>query len=180
MRIVAGKHKGLVLSTFNAENIRPTIDRVREAIFSKIQFDIKDSVVLDLFGGTGAISLEFLSRGAKRVVTVDNSKTSIKLITENFKKAGEKPDLYECDYLVALGKFISMEFDFIFLDPPFDTDYAPIAMHAIASNKLLKPTGMIIYEHALNKEFGIPQEYVLLDEKKYGSVGVSFIGVKND
>lgn len=180
MRIVAGKHKGMTLNTFDAGNIRPTIDRVREAIFSKIQFGIKDALVLDLFGGTGAISLEFLSRGAQRVITVDNNKNSIRLITENFKKAGEKPDLYECDYLVALGKFVSMEFDYIYLDPPFDTDYATIAMQVIASSELLKNTGMIIYEHAVNKHFSIPNGYIILDEKKYGTVEVTYIGRKDD
>lgn len=180
MRIIAGKHKGLNLTTFDAGNIRPTTDRVREAIFSKIQFGINGAVVLDLFGGTGAISLEFLSRGAARVITVDNNKNSVRLINDNFKKASEKPDLYECDYLVALGRFVSTEFDYIFLDPPFDTNYAEIAMQVIFDNQMIKKDGMVIYEHAIDKKINLPTGYVLLDEKKYGTIGVSYIGVSND
>ena len=84
MRIIAGKHKGLQLNTFDYQNIRPTIDRIRENIFNIIQFQIADSVVLDLFGGTGAISLEFVSRGAGKVITCDNNKDSIDLIRKNF------------------------------------------------------------------------------------------------
>ena len=77
MRIIAGKLKGLVLKTFEAENIRPTLDRAREGVFSKIQFIISGAYVLDLFAGTGAISLEFISRGAKKVITCDNNKKII-------------------------------------------------------------------------------------------------------
>ena len=83
MRIIAGKHKGLQLNTFDYDNIRPTIDRVRENIFNIIQFKVLGSSVLDLFGGTGAISLEFVSRGAKKVFTCDNNKDSISLIKKN-------------------------------------------------------------------------------------------------
>ena len=87
MRIIAGSLRGLVLKTFDADNIRPTLDRAREGIFNKIQFGIRDSYVLDLFGGTGAISLEFISRGASKVLTCDNNTNSINLINQNFKKA---------------------------------------------------------------------------------------------
>ena len=83
MRIVAGKHRGLLLFTFDADNIRPTTDRVRENIFNKIQFGIVGSSVLDLFCGTGAVSLEFLSRGAGQVVSVDNNRSSVSLIKNN-------------------------------------------------------------------------------------------------
>ena len=94
MRIIAGKHKGLVLNEFNADNIRPTIDRVRESIFNKIQFDVAGSCVLDLFCGTGAVSLEFLSRGASRLVSIDNNRDSISITNKNFKKAKEKGEIF--------------------------------------------------------------------------------------
>ena len=103
MRIIAGKLKGLVLNTFDAENIRPTLDRAREGIFNKIQFVISGSNVLDLFGGTGAVSLEFLSRGASNVITCDNNKNSIELINQNFKKAKLTPILKIGDYLDTLN-----------------------------------------------------------------------------
>ena len=86
MRIVAGKHRGLTLYEFDADNVRPTTDRVRENIFNKIQFGVSGSCVLDLFAGTGAVSLEFLSRGALEVISVDNNKNSSSLIKKNFSK----------------------------------------------------------------------------------------------
>ena len=85
MRIVAGKYKGMILKTFDYDNIRPTPDKVREAIFSKLQFSITESSWLDLFGGTGAVGLEALSRGASCVVVCDDNKDSQKLISENEK-----------------------------------------------------------------------------------------------
>ncbi|MBR4745745.1 MAG: RsmD family RNA methyltransferase, partial [Clostridia bacterium] len=92
MRIIAGKHKGLILKDFEYLGIRPTLDRVRESIFNIIQFDINGAEVLDLFGGTGAVSLEFLSRGAS-VTTGDISDDALNLIKQNFKKAKETPNL---------------------------------------------------------------------------------------
>lgn len=179
MRIIAGKHKGLVLNTFEADNIRPTIDRVREGIFSKIQFDIPNAKVLDLFAGTGAISLEFLSRGANSVISVDNNKNSINLIKKNFVKAKENVNLITCDYLEALNKFKGTKFDIVFLDPPFSTDFGEKAICKISENQMIENDGIIIYEHLVGKEFDIPNNFKLLDEKKYGTIIVSYIGVNN-
>lgn len=179
MRIVAGKHRGLVLKTFDFDNVRPTLDRVREAIFNKIQFDIMDCCVLDLFCGTGAVSLEFLSRGAGKVVSVDNNKNSISIIKENFKKAKESLNLINDDYVTAL-KSIKESFDFIFIDPPYLTDYAEIAMKLIVENKTLKDSGLIIYEHLSDKQFLIPHQLEVVDSKKYGTVVVTYIRWKND
>ena len=117
MRIVAGKLKGLKLTTFDEDNIRPTLDKVREAIFSKIQFEIKGSKFLDLFGGTGAVSLEAISRGAELVCTVDVDNRSVKVIKENFAKAGKENNitLLEGD-AVEILKELEGTYDFIFMD----------------------------------------------------------------
>lgn len=179
MRIIAGKLKGLKLNEFEADNIRPTIDRVREAIFNKIQFQIKDACVLDLFCGTGAVSLEFLSRGAK-VVSVDNNLNSVKLINDNFKKAKLVPNLLQCDYKQALKRLQNEKFDIVFLDPPFDSDYAEKSMQILCENGMLKSNSMIVYEHHMDKEFVVPQNLEILEQKKYGTVIVSYLGVKND
>ena len=137
MRIVAGKHRGLNLEEFEADNIRPTTDRVRENIFNKIQFDIPDSSVLDLFAGTGAVSLEFLSRNAKRVVSVDNNNNSIRVITKNFAKAKEKLELIKADYKEAVKQLRGNKFDFIFLDPPYHLGFGSEALELIAQYELL-------------------------------------------
>jgi 16S rRNA (guanine966-N2)-methyltransferase len=180
MRIIAGKHKGLQLNTFEYDNIRPTIDRVRENIFNIIQFKVSGSDVLDLFGGTGAISLEFVSRGANKVITCDNNKDSVSLIKKNFSKAKENPDLYIGDYLTTLEKLKEHKFDIIFLDPPFDTDFGEKSIEFIIKNNMLNDDGIIIFEHLASKDINISNEFEIKNERKYGTVMVSFIGYKND
>lgn len=173
MRIIAGKHKGLILSSFEADNIRPTIDRVRENIFNKIQFDIPGACVLDLFGGTGAISLEFLSRGASRVVTVDNNINSLNLISKNFAKAHEIGEIIKDDFKSALKNLSGQKFDFIFLDPPFASGFGSEAILLISKYNLLEDNGLIIFEHSLDikPEF---DDFELNDYKKYGTIAVSY------
>ena len=179
MRIVAGKHRVLNLEEFEADNIRPTTDRVRENIFNKIQFDIPDSSVLDLFAGTGAVSLEFLSRNAKRVVSVDNNNNSIRVITKNFAKAKEKPELIKADYKEAVKQLRGNKFDFIFLDPPYHLGFGSEALELIAQYELLSEDGVIIYEHLVDTKFDCPDSFEIYDYKKYGTVAVSFIRRKD-
>ncbi len=184
MRIVAGRYKGIQLNTFEYDNIRPTPDKVREAVFSKIQFDIVDSVWLDLFGGTGAVGLEALSRGASKVSVCDDNKDSQKLIQENYNKCKLKADLIRTNYLKAL-KFLSdakCKFDYIYLDPPFRTNYGIKAIGLIATYDLLNDDGMIIYEHLRDDIIDdLDNNYSIIDTKYYGSIAVTFIrkGVDN-
>jgi len=180
MRVIAGKHRGLNLYTFEADNIRPTADRVREGIFNKIQFDITGANVLDLFGGTGAISIEFLSRGAKKVITADNNQKSINLIKKNFDKAKEIPNLLIGDYSDVLSKIKGQKFDIIFLDPPFASDMGNAAIKLISKYELLKVDGIIIYEHFCDTKLDLPDNIEIIDEKKYGTIKVSYLRMKND
>ena len=83
MRVIAGKYRGKKLKEFNLDSTKPTIDRVKESIFNLIQFDVQDSVVLDLFSGTGAVGIEAISRGAKKTIMVDSNINAIKIIKEN-------------------------------------------------------------------------------------------------
>ena len=170
MRIIAGKYKGLKLNEFEYDNIRPTIDRVREAIFNKIQFNIPNAIVLDLFGGTGAVSLEFVSRGAK-VFTADNNSNSIKLIKQNFSKAKIKPNLLEMDYMKALKKLKAdnVVFDIVFLDPPYATDFGLQAIELLVKNNLLNKNAIIIFETSEDREFIFPTCFEV-SKKKYGTV----------
>lgn len=179
MRIVAGKLKGLKLNEFELDNIRPTIDRVRESIFNKIQFNIFGSEVLDLFGGTGAVSLEFVSRGAKNVITVDNNKNSIKLIKQNFMKAKVTPNLYEMDFKLALEKLNGRKFDFIFLDPPFESSFGNQSLEYIAKHDMLNDGGVIVYEFFADTEVVVPDELLIKDEKKYGTIKVMYLEKSN-
>lgn len=177
MRVIAGLYKGLKLNDFELENIRPTTDKVRESIFNIIQFKVSGSTFLDLFGGTGAISIEAVSRGAN-VFVVDSNKKSIDLIKKNTRKINnEKIKILELDYLSALNYFAKekQKFNFIFLDPPFESEFGEKCLIFIANNNLLADDGVIIYEHLDLKRFCVPQNLKISLRKKYGKIGVSII-----
>lgn len=181
MRIIAGKHKGLNLKTFDFEGTRPTSDKVREAVFSKIQFNIIGSSCLDLFGGTGAITLELLSRGAESVVVCDNNIKSISLIKENVHKAKENPTILKMDYKKALEKLSeeNMSFDIIFLDPPYKSGFGNKSIRYIYDNNLLSNDGILIYE--CDKGTIVDSaDFEIYDEKVYGTIKVVFMKKKLD
>lgn len=181
MRIIAGKYKGKILNSFEADNIRPTSDMVKEAICNKIQFDIPNAAVLDLFGGTGNFGFEMLSRGASEVVICDNNDKSINIIKKNNASLKESATIIQGDYNKCL-KILSnknYKFDLIFLDPPYKTTYGEQAMALILKLELLNENGMIIFEHAKGKEFDY-EGFSLIDRKSYGIKQVSYFMVKND
>ena len=123
MRVISGTAKGTILHTLEGNNTRPTLDRVKEALFNMIQMNLIDAEVLDLFSGSGALAIEALSRGAKKAVLCDKSKEAIKVINDNLEKTHlkEKAIIIRDDYQKVLN-FLKdkYQFDFIFLDPPYD------------------------------------------------------------
>ncbi len=182
MRIISGTLRGSKLFTLEGESTRPTLDRVKEALFSKINYDIPDSNVLDLFSGSGALALESISRGAKKAYLCDSSREAIKIIKQNIEKTRteNKTVVFNCDYKLALEKFkeSNLEFDIIFLDPPYKTDFAEDASEKIIKKNLLKDTGIIILETD-NKEKVINKLDLNLlkikDIKKYGRIYLLFL-----
>ena len=110
MRIIAGKHRGRVLKEFNGRDIRPTSDRAKEALFNILQFDVAGCSFLDLYSGTGGIGLEAISRGAEKVVFVDNSRESVKLLKENLAYLKEKAEIYNKKF-AAYEKALKVEAD---------------------------------------------------------------------
>ena len=181
MRIVAGKLKGLKLNTFEYANIRPTLDSVRESIFNKIQFGVNGSNFLDLFSGTGVFSLEAYSRGAKCVYACDSNSDSIKLIKTNLKKAKVENGItvVHKDYKDVLNMFYNQgnKFDYIFIDPPFESQFGNTAIGLIDQYKLLSDKGMIIYEHSINSAVDSFSGLQVVDEKKYGTIYVTYLKV---
>ena len=120
MRVITGKARGIQLKTPQGMLTRPTADRVKEALFSIIRFDVANARVLDLFGGTGQLGIEALSQGAKSAVFVDAREEACALIRENLKRTrlSEQGSVVRCDYLDYLN-CCREKFDIIFLDPPY-------------------------------------------------------------
>lgn len=172
MRVITGKARGINLKTPEGLQTRPTADRVKEALFSIIQFDIPGARVLDLFGGTGQLGIEALSRGAKSATFVDASNTACNLIRENLKRTRlqEESRVICSDYLAFLGR-CSEKFDIIFLDPPYAEVFLENALNRIAEIDILQSGGIIITERPLEKELSMDfPGYSRSKDYKYGKV----------
>lgn len=171
MRIVSGKYRGKILKEFNLDSTKPTTDRVKESIFNLIQFDILDSVVLDLFSGTGALGIEAISRGAKKVYLTDANPQAIKLIKENLKGIGGDYVFENVDYQTFLNA-TKMKFDIVFLDPPYKTDYGIKAIEILIEKKLLNDNAIIIFETSDENNFNLNFAGFEITKKKYGKIVV--------
>ncbi len=158
MRVITGKARGVQLKTPDGMQTRPTTDRVKEALFSIIQFDIPGARVLDLFGGSGQLGIEALSRGAKSAVFVDAGEPACKLIRENLKRTRLEQDarVVRSDYLAYLQR-TREQFDIIFLDPPYAEVFLENALNCITEIDILQSGGIIIAERPLGKE--LPWEF---------------------
>ena len=148
MRIISGKARGTNLYTLDGNDTRPTLDRVKESLFNIINTKIYDAIVLDLFSGSGAIGLEFASRGAKEVLLCEKSKKATQIIQKNIEKTHleEEVELYNCDYIDFLQIFKNKKFDIIYLDPPYKTDFIIEAVKLIQKYNMLEEDGVIIAE----------------------------------
>lgn len=153
MRVIAGTAKGTVLKTPDGMATRPTTDRVKEAMFSIIQFELPGAKVLDLFGGTGQLGIEALSRGAKSAVFVDSADSACKLIKENLKKAKMESQsrVVRSDYLTFL-KNCKDFFDIILLDPPYIEVFLENSLKLITEIDILQTNGIIVTERPVEKE----------------------------
>lgn len=158
MRVITGKARGVTLKTPEGMLTRPTADRVKEALFSVIQFDVPGAVVLDLFGGTGQLGIEALSRGAKKAVFVDHQAKACDLIRENLSRTGfrQEGQVVRSDYLEYLKRTKEM-FDIVFLDPPYAEDFLENALKCITEIDILRSGGIIVTERAVGKE--LPFEF---------------------
>ena len=153
MRVITGKAKGVTLATPDGLKTRPTTDRVKEALFSIVQFDVPGARVLDLFGGSGQLGSEALSRGAQRAVFVDAREEACKLIRENLRrtKLEKEGNVIRSDYLDYL-KRCRETFDIIILDPPYAEVFLENSLKLIAEIDILQSGGIIITERPLGKD----------------------------
>lgn len=176
MRVIYGIFKGLKLNEPKNRNIRPTTDKVKEAIFDSIQFDIIGKTFLDLFSGSGQMGIEALSRGAKFVTFVDESLDSIKLLKSNLSKLGSfvdsKYSIVNNDALSFL-KLNNINFNFVFMDPPYNKELLPELISKISD--FIHLDGTLICEH--ESELLLPNkinDLAISRNKRYGTVAVTF------
>ena len=175
MRIITGTARGTKLAALEGETTRPTTDRVKEAVFSMLQFDIEGRAVLDLFGGSGQLALEALSRGAARATIIDQSRDAVNIIIENAKKTHlfDKCRISAADFTSFIRGAAGREkYDISFLDPPYNTDLLPTALKSIANADICAVGCQIVCEtdcdipvkrSRMRKDEELAAEYVMND-----------------
>ena len=182
MRVISGTARGTKLNSIEELSTRPTLDRVKESLFNIIQPRIQDSTVLDLFSGSGAIGIEFLSRGCKTAYLCDNSNKAINMIRQNLERTRLQDNaiVINKDYKKCLQELSNnnVSFDIIFIDPPYKDDIAVSAVQMILSLKLLNQDGIIIIETD-EKEREIENlkklDVEIYDCRKYGRANLIFL-----
>ena len=182
MRIISGKARGTKLYTLEGTNTRPTLDRVKESILNIIQNEIEGATVLDLFAGSGAIGLECLSRGAKKAILCDKSKEAVEIIKRNIEKTHmeECAKIINTDFETCLEKLKNEQFDIIYIDPPYATDYIFKSLKKIKEIGISKKESLIIIEtddeQRILKDIG-NIEIKIVDKRKYGRATIIFLEI---
>lgn len=171
MRVITGSARGVQLKTPEGMVTRPTSDRVKEAMFSIIHFEVPGAAVLDLFGGTGQLGIEALSRGAKSAVFVDAGEPACRLIKENLKRTrlDAQATVVRSDYLAYLSR-CREKFDIILLDPPYAEEFLENSLNRITEIDILTQNGIIVTERPLGKD--LPWDfpgYERSKDYKYGN-----------
>lgn len=171
MRVIAGSAKRIQLKTIKGLETRPTTDRIKETLFNMIAPWIGGCSFLDLFAGSGGIGIEALSRGAEEAVFVEKNRAAVSVIRENLKvtRLEEHAEVIQADVSAGLHRLSGRQFDYIFMDPPYQGKFENSTLKLIGELGLLRDDGMIIVEAALETDFEyLPSlGYSLVKEKKY-------------
>lgn len=185
MRIISGTSRGRILRTPGKSDgkseIRPTADRVKEALFSILGGRLRGAKVLDLYAGTGALGLEALSRGAERAVFVDNGDAALELVRKNVELCGlsERSAIIRRDLTRGLaflpGVAPAGGFDLIFLDPPYRQGLVALLLSGLAELALLAPDGLVVAEEGAEVELAAVYPGLnLADHRRYGDTAIWF------
>lgn len=172
MRVISGVARGRRLKELQGMDTRPTTDKVKESLFNIIQFEIEGRRVLDLFGGTGQLGIEALSRGAEHCTFVDLRREAAGLIRENLKTTGlgDRARVVQGDSLAFLSS-CGEKFDVILLDPPYQTQLLERAMEAVAAFDILREHGIMVCESARDKQLpALAHPYEQGREYRYGKI----------
>lgn len=170
MRVITGSARGRKLITLEGDDVRPTTEKVKEALFSIIQFEIEGRRVLDLFAGSGQLGIEALSRGAKDAVFVDSSKKSVEVVRQNLKNTGfEKSAVVLNADSLSFIRTRAEKYDIAFLDPPYRTGLLQKALDTVP--RIMTDSGIIVAECPYDEEF--PEkagDFCKTKEYKYGKI----------
>ena len=175
MRVITGTARGRRLRELEGQETRPTTDRVKEGLFSIVQFDIEGRRVLDLFAGTGQLGIECLSRGAAEAMFVDQRSDAVKLIRENLRvtELAQRARVV-CGNALELSPGELGRFDLVFLDPAYGTGLLEQALERITAFDILNPHGIIAAEHPADRPPKPPAEpYRLHRTYRYGKIGLT-------
>lgn len=169
MRIISGCRRGHKLIEFEGMDVRPTTDRVKEAIFNLIQGHVSGAKSLDMFAGSGALSFEMISRGAEHAWLIDSDRRSAELIRKNIRdlRFDSLCTVVECscfDFVRSTNE----KFDVIFLDPPYNKGFIEPSLRAIVENDILADDGIVVLESDNTDFKGDTAGLQLLKQKKYG------------
>ena len=181
MRIITGSARGTKLATLEGEATRPTAERVKEAIFSMIQFDLPDSHVLDLFAGSGQLGLEALSRGAEKAHLVDRSAEATAIIKHNAQKTHlwDRCRVVTMDFADYIRGTKGEKFDFVFLDPPYGSGMLKAALEKLAESELLADGAWIFCEDETDDIFGgdetLAARFNVEKQNRYGRVFITVL-----
>ena len=177
MKVISGTLKGRNIQGYNIDGTRPTMDRVKESLFAMIQTNIKDSMVLDLFAGSGHLGIEAISNGAKTCYFIDNNKEVIKVLNQNISNLNIKSNskVLLSDWKKSLNEFSNQDikFDLIFVDPPYDYNVYEKILDKVSTLNLLTENGLIILEHSNLKLKDTYNNLTLYKEKRYGNKSVN-------
>lgn len=176
MRIVGGKHRSRNLKSLKGDNTRPSSDRLKEALFNKIGPYFEDGSFLDIFGGSGAVGLEAVSRGIESVVFVENNRSASRIILDNIKSLNE---MGSCSIINKDALLYSKEckdtFDYIFMDPPYEYEHTQSIMNNLVKN--MKKESLLMVESRKNSELEVPDGLELVSSKAYGMALLSIYKV---
>lgn len=187
MKIITGSAKGMNLQTLEGDATRPTSQRVKEAVFSMIQFEIEGATVLDVFAGCGQLGLEALSRGAKKATFCDLSRDSVDIIIANAKKTRlfDRCRVSCCDYKQMIRGLAGKEsFDFIFIDPPYKDKVIPNVLRELLKADIIADGAKIICESSDADIFyadeELSREFDVFKQSKYSISYITVLTLKND
>ena len=186
MRIITGRARGTRLLTLDGQETRPTAERTKEAVFSVLQFELRDKTVLDLFAGSGQMGLEAVSRGARLAVLCDRSPAAVRVIRANVEKTSFAAEtrVLCADYTAALSSLAGKErFGIVFLDPPYACHLIPDALRRLACGGFLEEGALIVCESAeaadvFGEDTSLEDIYEVVRESRYGAAYVTLLRLR--